>query len=337
MTIADPHSLLALISPHLAWLESRDYSVDGLWTRRADLEEFCSWCSARGVDRPPDLNRTVIDLFQRFISQRPKADGDPLSPQTQGKKLLTIAKYCRWLVRERLILYDPSAELELPRRQIRLPQAVLSIEEIEKILAAPEISTPLGLRNRAILETLYATAIRRSELLHLKLEDLQLGRGVISIRQGKGKKDRFVPVGERATAWIVKYLRDSRPQLETVRSERAVFLSARGVEIAPHYLTELVSTSLTRPESTNPEAVTLLRHTAATLMLEGGADIRFVQELLGHADLKTTQVYTRVSIDKLKSVHSATHPGAKLERRERGPEPPTREELLEAIEAEVEA
>lgn len=333
--IVDPHGLLALISPHLAWLESRDYSVDGLWTRRADLEEFCAWCSARGIDRPPDLNRTVIDLYQHFISQRPKADGDPLSPQTQGKKLLAIAKYCRWLVRERLILYDPAAELELPRRQIRLPQAVLTIEEIERILAVPEISTPLGLRNRAILETFYATAIRRSELLHLELGDLQLQRGVISIRQGKGKKDRFVPVGERATAWIVKYLRDSRPQLETVRSERAVFLSARGVAIAPHYLTELVSTLTHQAGIDKPGGCHLLRHTAATLMLEGGADIRFVQELLGHSDLKTTQVYTRVSIDKLKSVHAATHPGAKLERRERGPEPPTREELLEAIEAEA--
>jgi len=333
---SDPHSLSAHVGRHIAWLLARGYSEDGLWTRRADLVEMLSWCSERGIERPADLNRTVLDLYQRYISQRPKKDGNPLSPQTQGKKLMAVAKYCRWLARERLVLYDPAADLELPRRQVRLPQAVLTIDEVERILATPDITEPLGLRNRAILETLYATAMRRSELLNLRLEDLQVNRGVISIRQGKGSKDRYVPLGERAAAWVTKYLRDARPQLQTLRSERAVFLSARGTAIAPHYLTELVGRLIHEAGVDKPGGCHLLRHTAATLMLEGGADIRFIQQMLGHADISTTQVYTRVSIHQLKAVHEATHPGAKLERRgdsQRGTEPATREELLEALEA----
>ena len=141
----DPHSLTAHIGRHLAWLEARGYAVNGLWTRRADLKEFCGWCAEREVVRPPDLNRIVIDLFQRYISQRPKKDGDPLSATTQCKKLMTIAKYCKWLVRERLIAYDPAAELELPRPGIRLPKAVLTADEAEDVLAVPDVSSVLGL------------------------------------------------------------------------------------------------------------------------------------------------------------------------------------------------
>ncbi len=334
----DPHSLLAHIGRHLAWLKARGYCDDGLWTRRADLLEFCLWCVDRGVERPPDLNRTVMDLYQRYLSQRPKKDGSPLTPQTQGKKLTAIAKYCKWLVRERLVAYDPAAELEMPRRQIRLPQAVLTIDEVERILAVPDIRTPLGLRNRAILETLYATGMRRSELLRLLLEDLQLNRGVISVQLGKGGKDRFVPVGERAAAWITKYLRESRPALEVTIGERAVFLSSRGNSIAPHHLTDLVAGLIKAAGVDKKGGCHLLRHTAATLMLEGGADIRFIQQMLGHADIKTTQVYTRVSLHKLKSVHGATHPGAKLARRPNADrdEAPPQEELLEALDETTE-
>jgi integrase/recombinase XerD len=118
----DPHSLAAHVGRHLAWLEARGYARDGLWTRRADIKEFLAWCTERGVVYPEDLNRTVVDLYQRHLSHRPKRDGDLLSLHTQGKKLMTIAKYCKWLVRERLLPVDPAAELELPRPGIRRPR-----------------------------------------------------------------------------------------------------------------------------------------------------------------------------------------------------------------------
>ncbi len=311
----DPHSLKAHIGRHLSWLKARGYSDDGLWTRRADLVEFCSWCFEREITRPRDLNRTVVDLYQRFLSYRVKKDGDLLSRQTQAKKLGALAKYCKWLARERLVTHDPAAELELPRPGVRLPKAVLTAEEAEQVLAVPDVSTVLGLRDRVILETLYATGIRRSELIKLDLPHVELNRGVLSIRHAKGDKDRFVPMGDRATAWIRKYLVESRPKLMIYGDEEAVFLSARGNRLGNHYLTELVAKVIDDSGVGKSGGCHLFRHTAATLMLEGGADIRFIQQMLGHASLKTTQVYTRVSMQKLQAVHGATHPGAPLKRR----------------------
>jgi integrase/recombinase XerD len=311
----DPHSLAAHVGRHLAWLEARGYARDGLWTRRADIKEFLAWCTERGVVYPEDLNRTVVDLYQRHLSHRPKRDGDLLSLHTQGKKLMTIAKYCKWLVRERLIPVDPSAELELPRPGIRLPKAVLTTEEAEAILAIPDVSTVLGLRDRAMLEVFYATGIRRSELVRLNLEHVELNRGVLSVRHGKGDKDRFVPIGERASAWLKKYLVEARPKLSVSIDERAYFLSVRGQRITDGYLTELVAKAIEASGVEKKGGCHLFRHTAATLMLEGGADLRFIQQLLGHSDVKTTQVYTRVSLHQLKAVHQATHPGAALRKR----------------------
>ena len=326
----DFHSLRAHIGPYLSWLEGRGYSTPGLWTRRADLVEFCTWCKEREITRPTDLNRTVIDLYQRFLSRRPKRDGNLLSLQTQSKKLFTVAKYCKWLARERLVAYDPAAELEFPRPSLRLPKAVLTAEEAERVLAVPDPTTVLGLRDRAILELFYATGIRRSELANLDLEHIDFGRGVIAIRRGKGDKDRFVPLGERTAAWLKKYLIDSRSRLMVYGEERAVFLAARGGRIAQGYLTQLVGKAIEDSGIAKRGGCHLFRHTAATLMLEGGADLRFIQQLLGHADVKTTQVYTRVSLHKLKAVHAATHPGAALRKRGESPEAETGEKTQAA-------
>jgi len=180
----DPHGLAAHVGRYLGWLEGRGYSDSGLWTRRADLVEFCTWCQEREILRPEDLNRTVIDLFQRFLAHRPKADGNFLSLFTQSKKLTAVAKYCKWLARERLVAYDPAAELVLPRKGIRLPKAVLTADEAERVLGVPDPSTVLGLRDRAILEVFYSTGIRRTELVNLDLEHVELNRRNLSMSFG---------------------------------------------------------------------------------------------------------------------------------------------------------
>lgn len=320
----DPESILAQIDRHIRWLEARQYAESGLKTRRRELIRFGRWCAERGVERPADLNRTAIELFQRYLARRVKPDGLPLSPKTQWLKLSYVATFCKWLARERLVLYDPAGELQMPRQGLSLPRAVLSEEEVERILAVPETGTVLGLRDRAILETFYATAIRRSELARLALCDLDLGRGVLAVRHGKGNRDRFVPLGERAQAWIRRYLEESRPELAAYRDDGALFLSADGTGLAPNYLGEMVRKAIEAAGVKKPGGCHLFRHTAATLMLEGGADIRFIQQLLGHAKLETTQIYTRVSIEQLKAVHQATHPGARLGRR-KGDDAPARE------------
>jgi integrase/recombinase XerD len=189
---------------------------------------------------------------------------------------------------------------------------VLSAAEAEQVIAQPNVNDPLGLRDRALMETLYSTGMRRLELANLKLYDLDLERGTVFVRQGKGQKDRMIPVGDRAAAWVRKYLDESRPSLAAEPDDKTVFLSNAGEPFSLDHLSDLVRRHVDAANIGKRGACHLFRHTMATLMLEGGADIRFIQAMLGHADLKTTQIYTQVSIRQLKEIHTATHP-AKLE------------------------
>jgi len=202
---------------------------------------------------------------------------------------------------------------------------------------------PMGLRDRAILETFYSTGIRRKELSQLAVFDLDAERGTILVREGKWRKDRMVPIGDRALAWIEKYLSEVRPQLVVDPDPGNLFLGQTGEPLAPGWLTSRASTYIHKAGLAKQGGCHLFRHTMATLMLEGGADIRFIQEMLGHATLQATQIYTKVSIKKLKEIHTVTHPGAQLARREPASEAVpetdevTAEELLSSLAAEAEA
>jgi integrase/recombinase XerD len=182
----------------------------------------------------------------------------------------------------------------------------------------------MGIRDRAMLETLYSTGIRRMEVIGLKLTDFDPERRTIVVRQGKGKKDRMVPIGDGAILWIEKYLSGVRPSLVVPPDDGTVFLTNMGEPLSPNRLTQMCREYVDAAETGKRGACHLFRHTMATLMLENGADIRFIQEMLGHVELSTTQLYTQVSIRKLKEIHSATHPSAKLERRPRRAERPQR-------------
>jgi len=189
---------------------------------------------------------------------------------------------------------------------------VLAVTDAESSLNQPNTNTDLGVRDRAILETLYSTGMRRMELVNLKLTDLDTERGTIMIRQGKGKKDRMIPIGERAITWIEKYVNDVRPALVASPDDGSLFMTTLSECFTPNRLTQLVRNYVQASGIGKSGACHLFRHTMATLMLEHGADIRFIQQMLGHANISTTQIYTQVSIRKLKEVHSITHPGAKL-------------------------
>ncbi len=208
------------------------------------------------------------------------------------------------------------------------------------MLAQPDTSDPLGVRDRAILETLYSTGMRRIESVNLGLFDLDLERETLMVRQGKGKKDRMVPVGERAAAWIEKYPADVRHQLVMEPDEGVLFLTAEGLRFSPNGMTALVRGYVVAANLGKRGACHLFRHTMATLMLEGGADIRFIQQMLGHVKPETTQIYTQVSIRQLKQIHTATHPSAKLEGRQarataEDDATPGTDELLSALAAEA--
>ncbi|MEW6747663.1 MAG: tyrosine-type recombinase/integrase, partial [Planctomycetota bacterium] len=231
-------------------------------------------------------------------------------------RLVPVRAYFKWLTRQNVLLANPASELELPRLEKRLPKHVLTASEAELVLLQADVRDPLGVRDRAILETLYSTGIRRMEVIGLGLFDLDVERGTVMVRQGKGKKDRMIPIGERAVAWIEKYVTDVRPSLVVEPDEGTLFLTNTGESFTPNRLTQLVRNYVDQAAIGKRGACHLFRHTMATIMLENGADIRFIQEMLGHAELSTTQIYTQVSIKKLKEIHTATHPSARV-RRER--------------------
>ena len=223
------------------------------------------------------------------------------------------------------------------RLPVRLPPPVLTHDEVERVMAQPDTSTTIGIRDRAILETFYSTAMRRTELANLKVFDVDPARRVIYIREGKGKKDRVVPVGTRALRWIERYTDDARPRLAVEPDHGTLFLSTTGEALSPETLTHYVRDYVLAADLGEVGACHLIRHTVATLMLEHGADVRFVQELLGHADIGSTQLYTRVSIAKLQAVHAATHPGAGDDDKgeHRGKDDDEAKALLDALAAEA--
>jgi integrase/recombinase XerD len=297
------------------WTAARQYSAMTVKARRIEVGYFIDWCEERGIRRPDEVTRAILERYRQHVFMyRRKTDGAPLSHQTQGKRLISVRAFFQWMARQHHLLYNPASELELPRQQQRLPRHILSIAEVEQVLNACDTTDPLGLRDRAMLETLYSTGMRRAEITGLRVDDVDLNRGTVFVRLGKGAKDRVVPIGERACRWIEKYLFRVRPELLDVDDDGTLFLAKHGQGMQAKQLSVIVrgaiaAANLERFADTHPNAAChLLRHACATHMLENGADIRYIQALLGHADLSTTEVYTRVSIMQLKAVHDRTHP-----------------------------
>jgi integrase/recombinase XerD len=305
--------LAAMMERHLQDLLVKNYSEYTVKNRKVHIGFFIQWCHDRGITEPTEVTRPILEHYQRYLFHYRQKNGNPLTFRSQLARLVPLRVWFRWMARQRHILHNPASELELPRLEHRLPKVVLTVAEMEQVLAQPNVNDPLGLRDRALMETLYSTGMRRLELAHLKLYDLDTERGTVTIRQGKGKKDRVIPIGDRAAAWIEKYLRESRPQLAVEPDDHTVFLSNAGEPFCLDHLSDLVRTHVDSANIGKRGACHLFRHCMATLMLENGADIRYIQQMLGHSDLKTTQIYTQVSIRQLKLIHSATHP-ARLEK-----------------------
>jgi integrase/recombinase XerD len=190
----------------------------------------------------------------------------------------------------------------------RLPKVTLTPAEAETVLSQPDITTTAGLRDRTMMEVLYSTGIRRKELTNLQTTDVDINRGILMIRHGKGDKDRMIPIGQRAIDWILKYLNESRPELVIGMSDNMLFINSLGKAVGTTWLSRLITKYFKQADIGKMGSCHTFRHTMATLMLENGADIRYIQSMLGHANLETTQIYTKVSIRKLKDIHTATHP-----------------------------
>lgn len=295
-------------------MEVKGYAASSVDFRRKALGGFFAWCDERAVGRPEDVTKPMIERWQRSLFLHRKADGQPMSFRRQAALASVVRQHFKWLTRQNVLLSNPASEIELPRVEMRLPQAVLTVDEAERVLAVPDVATTMGLRDRAMLEVLYGTGIRRGELVRLSIWDLDVARRVLRVQQGKGRKDRYVPIGERALAWVERYRREARPLLVSGADDGVLFRSAEGQPLPAARATHLASEVVEAAGVGKPGACHLFRHTMATLMLENGADVRALQEMLGHAKLETTAIDTHVSLTHLQKVHETTHPGAALRR-----------------------
>ena len=310
--------LQAMMHEHLNALRVRAYSPYTILNREAHIKLFLDWAHEHGLREPLEITRPILERYQRHLFYYRKKNGEPLTFRSQHSRLVPLRVWFKWMTRENLILHNPASEIDLPRLGRVLPKDILSVAEVEQVMRRPNIAEPVGLRDRAILEVLYSTGLRRLEIIRLKLFDLQLDRGLLLVRQGKGKKDRYAPIGERATAWLQKYIADARPGFALDPDDLTVFLSVDGKSFERDYLSLLVRQHVVAALTVDGKpgkrgACHLFRHTMATHMHENGADIRFIQQILGHEDIKTTQIYTRVALRMLQQVYASTHPAAFLD------------------------
>jgi len=318
----DPHGWHAMTESFLEWMGVQNYSPKTVDNRRSYLRYFVEWAQERGLHQPMEITKAILERYQRHLFHHRKRDGLPMSARSMHARLIPVRAFFKWAARNNRVLYNPASEIDLPRLEKRLPKYILNAGEVETIMAQCPLADPggLGLRDRAMLETFYSTGMRRSELAHLKAIDLDYERGTLMVRQGKGRKDRMIPIGERALGWIRRYVEEVRPGLVREPDDGTLFLTNLFEPFTPNRLTQLVRELIDAADIGKRGSCHLFRHTCATLMLEGGADIRFIQQLLGHAELSTTEIYTQVSIQKLKAVHTATHP-ARLEQPAKPPKP----------------
>lgn len=291
---------------HLA-VENRSPRTIAVWS--AQLRRFGAWCRERGIDDVRDVTGEVWDVYRRWLfDYRQGRSGAALAFSTQVSYLTPLRSWFAWLHREGWIEEDRRERFRLPKERRSLPAAVLSVADVERLLAQPDVRTAAGLRDRALLEVLYSTALRVGELVTLAGHDVDAERCVLRVVSGKGGKDRVVPIGRQALLWLGRYAADVRPAQAARLGHWQLFLSARGRPLRSNYVSALVKEYFRRAQISGRGSCHRLRHSAATQMLERGADVRSLQQLLGHESLRTTQIYTHISITHLQQVHRQTHP-----------------------------
>jgi integrase/recombinase XerD len=279
------------------WLEE-GLSKNTLAAYRRDLALYAAWLGERGQILAAS---SEADLNAYFAARHSQSRAT-----TANRRLTVFKRYFRWALRERLISADPTLRLQSARQPLRVPKT-LTEAQVESLLAAPDTGTPLGLRDRTMLELIYASGLRVSELVTLKTFNVGMNEGVLRVL-GKGGKERLVPFGEMARDWITRYLADARPAILKGQQTQDLFVTARGQGMTRAMFWVIVKKHARIAGITAPLSPHTLRHAFATHLLNHGADLRAVQMLLGHADISTTTIYTHVARERLKQIHARHHP-----------------------------
>jgi integrase/recombinase XerD len=307
-TAASPsRHLTELTLDYLAFLElERGLSRNTLEAYRSDLQQYGAYLDRVGLDA---VAVTVADL-RAFVSEVQSGNGSVAAPATVQRKIACLRSFYRYLRREQILAHDPTAELRGPRLGARLPK-VLSRDEVQALLRQPKGTSAVALRDRALLETMYACGLRASEAITLERGQLDLEAGIVRAR-GKGSKERIVPIGSVALRALRQYLDKGRPRLVGLREDPHVFVNARGEGLSRQGLYKIIQRHARAAGLDQKMSPHTLRHTFATHLLAGGCDLRSLQEMLGHADIGTTQIYTHLSPERLREVYFEAHPRAQI-------------------------
>lgn len=297
MSSAEGNAILDGFIDHL-WLED-GLARNTLTSYRTDLQAWVDWLQA--VKAKNLLQAEAEDLQAYIAFKFPQS-----KPRSIGRLIASLRRCYRYFLRESMITHDPSLHLESPKLPRSLPKS-LSEEDVERLVDAPDIGTELGLRDKAMLETLYATGLRVSELVGLQTTEVSLSDGVLRVT-GKGSKTRLVPLGEVALDWLRRYLQEARPAIMQQRLSDALFVTQRGQGMTRQAFWHLIKRYALLAGIKTTMSPHVLRHAFATHLLNHGADLRVVQMLLGHADISTTQIYTYVARERLKTLHAHHHP-----------------------------
>lgn len=280
---------------------------------KSALKELGGFLQSVGVERIEQLDHDVLLRFREELSWRLTPKGAPLSPRSQAERLGHLRAFCRWMVAQDWLVADPSRRIPRPKKPQQIPKSILEPAEIRQILEQPDLATDAGYRDRVLLEVLYATGIRREEVARIKIEDVDTEAGYLIIREGKGRKDRVVPIGETTAKLIDTYVAGVRSDWIGADRDPHLFLNRFGRGMDPNAVWHVVKKHARSAKLRKNVSTHTLRHSCATHMLRNGAPIRHIQELLGHAQLSTTQVYTRVTINELKAVHARYHPSERTD------------------------
>ena len=294
------------------------YAATTLTSYREPLTDLLSFCVMRDLVDVRQISRQTLEQYQRHLQQRRRQSGPdagrPLSIGTQRRRITVVRTFFRFLVRQGVLDSNSAADLDMPPRELKIyNRKGLTIEEVEHVMLQPIVHTDVGFRDRTMMEVLFATGVRRAELQAMTTLDVDASRRTMFVSKGKGRKQRLVPISERGLAFVDQYMKGARQSLLSISGieTNALWLSDRGEPLSLERVGQLVYAYVRQAEIGRSGGCHLFRHTFATALLDGGADIRHIQAMLGHENLETTAGYTHVAIEKLVEVYERSHPCVK--------------------------
>lgn len=303
--------LIRAVHLYLESLKAENFAPRTIDTQAPHLTIFIAWAEKQSVEDIGEVDLPLLRAHYADLMTSVTRYNRPPSIHLQIQRICTLRSFFRFLVRRQWLLIDPSRDLEVPRDNRRtLPYGLPTPAEMIRILSAPDTDTLMGVRDRAILEVLYSSGLRNAELRALRAWDVDLENGIVTVIRGKGQKDRVLPLGKKAREWVERYLEEVRPQWVRKSSTGALFVTSAGNPLHFTALIKIVKVAVAKAGIKKRVTVHTLRHACATHMLSGGADVRYLQQLLGHRSLQSTMIYTQVAIQDLQRVHRRCHPRA---------------------------